>query len=174
TMVTREYWDDRYGSADALWSGNPNPRLIEYASDLTAGTALDVGCGEGADAIWLAARGWHVTGIDISTVALTRAATRAAEAGTDVADRTRWRQVDLMSWRGSTSTDGVGTAAFDLVSAQYMHLPRPALRSVHGSLAAAVRPGGTLLIVGHHPSDLQTSIGRPDLPDMFYTAEEIG
>jgi len=71
TMFTPEFWDDRYRSAPAIWSGNPNPRLVEHVADLAPGAALDVGCGEGADAIWLAARGWKVTGIDVSTVALT-------------------------------------------------------------------------------------------------------
>ena len=72
-MVTQEYWDERYGSATSVWSGNPNPRLVEHAECLPAGTALDVGSGEGADAIWLAARGWQVTAIDIFPVALDRA-----------------------------------------------------------------------------------------------------
>lgn len=169
TMMTKEFWDERYRSAAAVWSGNPNPRLVEHVTELAAGTALDVGCGEGADAIWLASRGWRVTAIDISTVALDRAAQRAA-AATDIADRITWQQVDLLSWEGARSA---GLDGFDLVSVQYMHLPRPELRSLHRALTAAVRPGGTLLIVGHHPSDLETSMGRPDLPGMFYTAAEI-
>ncbi len=165
-MVTREYWDDRYGSAPTIWSGRPNPHLVDQVTGLAPGAALDVGCGEGADAIWLARSGWQVTGIDISQVALDRAAGVAAAAGADVAGRISWQQVDLLGW---TPPD----QQFDLVSAQFMHLPRPALAALHRGLAAAVRPGGTLLIVGHHPSDLQTSMGRPDAPEMFYTAEQL-
>lgn len=165
-MLTPEYWDERYGSADAIWSGNPNPQLVAQVSDLAPGTALDVGSGEGADAIWLAQRGWKVTGLDISAVALDRAAQRAAAAGDDVAERITWELADVVTWRP--------TAQFDLVSAQFMHLPQDALRSVHQTLAGAVRPGGTLLIVGHDLSDLETTMGRPRLPDMFFTADDVG
>ena len=165
-MFTQEFWDERYRSADRIWSGNVNPQLVATAEDLVPATALDVGSGEGADAIWLAARGWRVTGIDVSTVALDRAAQRAAEAGDQIADRITWQQADVLSWDPAP-------LRFDLVSAQFMHLPRPALESLHRRLAAAVRPGGTLLIVGHHPSDLETSIGRPHLPDLMFTAEQV-
>ncbi len=78
-LNTQEFWDARYRSADTIWSGNPNPHLVAQVADLSPGTALDVGSGEGADAIRLAARGWHVTGVDVSPVALDRAAERAAE-----------------------------------------------------------------------------------------------
>jgi len=165
-LLTQEFWDARYGSADQIWSGNPNPHLVEQVADLAPGSALDVGSGEGADAIWLAARGWHVTGIDVSTVALDRAAERAAEAGAEIADRITWQQADILSWDPAP-------LQFDLVSAQFMHLPTPARESLHRRLAVAVRPGGTLLIVGHHPSDLETSVGRPNLPDFLFTADQI-
>ena len=165
-LFTQEFWDERYRSADRIWSGNPNPRLVEHVAGLTPGTALDVGCGEGADAIWLAARGWHVTGIDVSTVALDRAATRAAEAGEEVAARIRWQQGDLMSWDPAP-------LKFDLVSAHFLHVPPPARESLFRRLAAAVRPGGTFLFVGHHPSDLETTVGRWNLPELFFTADEI-
>jgi SAM-dependent methyltransferase len=127
---------------------------------------LDLGCGEGADAIWLASQGWHVTGVDVSTVALGRAAKTAAEAGEQIADRITWLHADALSWDPAP-------LQFDLVSAQFMHLPRPALESLHWRLAAAVRPGGTLLIVGHHLSDLETSIGRPHLPELMFTADQV-
>jgi SAM-dependent methyltransferase len=165
-LFTQDFWDARYRSADRIWSGNPNPHLVEKVADLVPGTALDVGCGEGADAIWLAARGWHVTGIDVSVVALERAAQRAADAGQEVAERITWQQADILSWEPAPMR-------FDLVSAQFMHLPSVARESQYHRLAGAVRPGGMLLIVGHHPSDLETSVGRPNLPDLFLTAEQI-
>jgi len=165
-LVTQEFWDARYSSTDQIWSGNPNQRLVEQVADLAPGTALDVGCGEGADAIWLAARGWHVTGMDVSTVALDRAAKQAAKTGQEIADRIVWQQADMLTWDPAP-------LQFDLVSAQFIHLPTPERESLHRRLAAAVRPGGTLLIVGHHPSDMETLMGRPNLPGFYYTAEEI-
>ena len=160
------FWNERYRSADALWSGNPNRYLVREASGLPPGTALDVGCGEGADALWLAGRGWRVTGADLSTVALERAARHTAEAGPQVAARIDWVHADLIGW-------DPGTARYDLVSSQYIHLP-PAERAVLlRCLADAVAPGGTLLIVGHHPSDLQTTMPRPPMPELFFTGEDI-
>ena len=146
-QFTREFWDDRYGSASQLWSGQPNPQLVAQTADLTPGDALDVGCGEGADAIWLASQGWTVTAVDISAVALDRAAAHAAARGTEIAGRISWRQADLLGW-------DPGSQQFDLVSAQFMYLPEPDLKSLHRRLAAAVRPGGTLLIVLHHPDSM--------------------
>lgn len=165
-MLTQAWWDARYRSADSIWSGNPNPHLVAYVADLPPGTALDVGSGEGADAIWLAAHGWRVTGIDLSPVALERAAQRASAAGQELAEQIEWEHADVLSWDPAPRQ-------FDLVSAQFMHLPGPAREALHRRLAAAVRPGGTLLIVGHHPSDLETSMGRPNLRDFFYTPEEV-
>ena len=162
-LYTADFWDERYRSKDQIWSGEPNPVLVAVATDLPPGTALDVGCGEGADSIWLAAQGWRVTGTDISIVALERAAAAAATQ-TDVADRLVWEQGDLLTWEPPP-------ARYDLVSAQFVHLPPGERESLHRRLAAAVAPGGTLLVVGHHPSDLETSIQRPNLPDLMVTAE---
>lgn len=160
---TAAEWDARYSTAaDRMWSGNPNPVLVDETAALTPGTALDVGCGEGADALWLAARGWKVTGIDISSVALERAAKQGELQGLHV----DWRQVDLLE-------AALPAGPYDLVSAQFMHLPSALRRKLYARLAEAVAAGGTLLLVGHHPSDVHTSAARPDLPDMFFTAEEL-
>jgi 2-polyprenyl-3-methyl-5-hydroxy-6-metoxy-1,4-benzoquinol methylase len=161
TEYTQEFWDDRYGSADRIWSGQPNVQLVAQVAGLPPGEALDVGCGEGADAIWLAARGWHVTAVDVSGVALDRGARLAAAAGDQVATRITWQQRDMLVW-------DPGPARYDLVSAQFMHLPRPAQDSMHTRLAAAVRPGGTLLIVGHLHDELHAHIAP-----RFRPAEEI-
>ncbi|MBP2704538.1 class I SAM-dependent methyltransferase [Microbispora sp. RL4-1S] len=143
-LTGEEFWDARYAQSDRIWSGNPNMILVREVSGLTPGRALDLGCGEGADAIWLAGRGWRVTAVDISAVALERAAREARTAG--VADLVDWQRLDL----GTSFPDGV----FDLVSAQFLHsehgLPR---EKVLRTAAAAVAPGGVLLIVGHaHPA----------------------
>ena len=163
-MTAQEYWDDRY-RGEPIWSGQPNTLLVSYADELAPGTALDVGSGEGADVIWLATQGWNATGADISPIALRRAAGLAAQAGPAVAARISWQQADLLSWQPPEGH-------FDLVSAQFIHLPRSERESLHRRLAAAVRPGGTLLVVSHHPSDLDTG-QRPQLPEMFATGEEM-
>jgi 2-polyprenyl-3-methyl-5-hydroxy-6-metoxy-1,4-benzoquinol methylase len=165
-VFTQEFWDERYGSSERLWSGNPNQRLVEHTAGLAPGTALDIGCGEGADAIWLAARGWQVTGVDVSQVALDRASTQATRAGAEIASRTAWQRADLLTWAAEPRS-------FDLVTAHLMHLLPADREALHGRMAAAVRPGGTLLIVGHHPSDLETTVGRWNLPGFLFTAEEI-
>jgi SAM-dependent methyltransferase len=165
-LFTPAFWDTRYGSAESIWSGNPNPRLVELVEPLRPGSALDVGSGEGADAIWLAERGWHVTGVDISQVALNRAAVRAADAGQQIVTRISWQQIDVFGWLPPAGQ-------FDLVSAQFMQVPADRREALHRGLAGAVRPGGTLLIVGHHPADLDV-VGRPaHLTDFMFTAEQV-
>lgn len=161
---TQEFWDDRYRSAGQLWSGQPNPVFAAQAADLPPGEALEAGCGEGADAIWLARRGWTVTAVDVSAVALERGANAAAAAGADIAGRITWQREDLRSWGPEPDT-------YDLVSAQFMHFPKADLEVMHRRLAAAVRPGGTLLMVAHHPDDLHAA--RNGHPDLFWYAEDV-
>ena len=163
---TQEFWDDRYGSAGRLWSGQPNAQLVEQASGLEPGEALDAGCGEGGDAIWLAGQGWPVTAVDVSQVALDRGAAAAAAAGDGVAGRIRWRREDLLTWAPEPGRYG-------LVSAQYMHLPLEMFGDFLARLAAAVRPGGTLLVVGHHPDDLHANVGRHGPAHRFVLAETL-
>ncbi|MBN6051626.1 FAD-dependent oxidoreductase [Nonomuraea sp. RK-328] len=164
SMFEEEAWEERYRARPAIWSGRPNPQLVAEAAALAPGRALDVGSGEGADTVWLAERGWRVTGTDISTTALERAAAHAAEAG--VAERVEWVHTDLRE-------HVPGEGAYDLVSAQFMHLPGKERQELFARLAAAVAPGGTLLIVGHHPRDLRTTAHRMHFPEMMYTAEEV-
>lgn len=164
-MFGAEFWEERYRSHEAVWSRAANPQLVAETSDLPSGMALDVGSGEGADALWLAQRGWHVTAVDFSATALQRGATHAEAIGAEVAERITWVRADLATWAPAH-------ASFDLVSAQFMQLPPIPRQELFARLASMVAPGGTLLIVGHHPSDLQTMAHRPPAPDLFYTAEE--
>ncbi|MFC8241970.1 class I SAM-dependent methyltransferase [Streptomyces chartreusis] len=139
-LKAAEFWEARYRDGGRLWSGRPNKLLVREASDLTPGSALDLGCGEGADAVWLASRGWRVTGVDISRTALERAAGHADEAG--VGERAVWERHVL----GETFPEG----SFDLVNAQFLQSPVEFdQRSVLRQAARAVAPGGTLLIVMH-------------------------
>jgi 2-polyprenyl-3-methyl-5-hydroxy-6-metoxy-1,4-benzoquinol methylase len=137
-------WEERYSGQETMWSGNPNPQLVAEVSGLAPGTALDVGCGEGGDVIWLARQGWRVTGADFSANGLARAARHAEEAG--VADRTDWWQVDARTF-------AAGGRSYDLVTTHFLHPPDGGMVEVTRRLADAVAPGGHLLVVGHAPSE---------------------
>lgn len=135
-------WDERYGASDQIWSGDPNGALVAEVADLppgpTARRALDVGCGEGADAVWLARRGWQVTALDVSRVALDRAERHARDAGVEVT----WVHAGLVE-------ADLPVGGFDLVSAQYPVLLRTPGATAERTLADLVAPGGTLLVVHH-------------------------
>jgi SAM-dependent methyltransferase len=135
-----EYWDQIWQGdrAESMATSQPNPHLKQEVGDLAPGTALDAGCGAGAEAIWLAARGWQVTAADIATAALDRAAERAAASG--VAGRVRWVQADLSAWEPDTP--------YDLVTTHYAHPAMPQLE-FYDRIASWVASAGTLLIVGH-------------------------
>jgi 2-polyprenyl-3-methyl-5-hydroxy-6-metoxy-1,4-benzoquinol methylase len=152
----RDYWEDRYGAPGLAWSGDPNAVLVTETTPLAPGRALDIGSGEGGDALWLAARGWRVTGVDIAQNALAKARTRAEAMDPEAAGRIAWEQHDLTEWAPQP-------ASFDLVSSQFMHLPEPGRSVLFRALAAAVAPGGTLLIVGHDASDLAHRLHHPEL-----------
>lgn len=138
TETPSDFWERFYEDRDR-WSGNPNAALVDEAADLSPGRALDLGCGQGADAIWLAARGWDVTAVDISANALDRAAEHARAAG---ADGIHWERHDL----AATFPEG----PFDLVSACFLQSPVELPRErVLRQAASVVAPGGRLLIVAH-------------------------
>lgn len=167
-------WDERYRTKPQIWSGKPNPQLVREAGGLRAGHALDLGCGEGADAIWLAQHGWTVTAVDVSAVALDRAhghekaalareSVHAAEGA--IASRIRWQQADLEEWQPDES--------YDLVTSQFLHSQELAWQKPLKTAAAAVKPGGTLLVVGHHPDRLPPWGGGHTTHGMFYTGEQL-
>jgi SAM-dependent methyltransferase len=141
-----EYWDQIWHGdrAESMATGQPNPHLIREVGALTPGTALDAGCGAGAEAIWLAEHGWQVTGADIATAALDRATERAATRG--VSGRVQWIQADLSVWEPDSR--------YDLVTTHYAHPAMPQLE-FYDRTASWVAPAGTLLIVGHlhHEAD---------------------
>jgi SAM-dependent methyltransferase len=134
----RAEWDRRYAEREQMWSGQPNGAFVAEVAGLTPGRGLDVGCGEGADAIWLAIHGWDVTALDVSGVALERAAGHARDAGVAV----RWLHAGL-------GEAALPPASFDLVSAQYPALLRTPDAAAERALLAAVAPGGVLLLVHH-------------------------
>ena len=164
--VDRESYDELYRSAPAVWSGRPNRQLVVEAGALPSGTALDAGCGEGADALWLAERGWSATALDISAVALERAAQRAAARSEEVAARITWRQADLLE-------DEPGGGPYDLVTAQFLHLPPADLGRLIARTTPHVAPGGTLLVTGHSARDLEIPGLRAGHADVMLTAREL-
>src|SRR5687768_9658807 len=162
-MFEPSSWEERYAGEEKMWSGNPNPQLVAEVSVLTPGTALDVGCGEGGDVVWLARQGWRVSGADFSANGLARAARHAEEAG--VADRTDWWQVDARTF----AADG---RSYDLVTTHFLHPPDGGMVEVTSRLAQAVAPGGHLLVVGHAPSGVFTHLSASHRNAMFL-AEDL-
>lgn len=162
------YWEDRYRIRDTPWSGRANAVLVAEAGALPTGRALDLGCGTGGDALWLAQQGWTVTGVDWSHEGLAQAATEAERLGADVAQRTTWQQADLETW----SPDPAAPEA-DLVTSHFLHLPREAMRRLVAAACDAVAPGGTLLVVLHDVTDMETGLRRPDTVERFVPVEEL-
>lgn len=162
-----ETWDEFYAQSTRVWSGSANTALIARVTELTPGTVLELGCGEGADAMWLAEHGWKVTGIDVSSVALERATEHARAAG--LAERISWERHDLTSWQP--------VGSYDLVTALFLHsmidFPR---EDILRAAAAAVSPGGSLLIVGHEsfPPWSEHQQDAADFPDAQQLATSLG
>ncbi|NLU70601.1 class I SAM-dependent methyltransferase [Streptomyces sp. HNM0574] len=171
TEFDRTWWDAHYQDrhhhgphGHTLHTAEPSPYLTARAGELAPGTALDAGCGEGADAVWLAARGWRVTAVDLADAALGRARDRARNAGEETAARIDWQCADLTAWTPPRR-------GFDLVTTHYVHAAE-SREVLFGRLAEAVAPGGSLLVVGHHPADPEGDGGHASLPGVRFTAEE--
>lgn len=160
--MDRRGWNERYAEADRLWSSEPNPVLVEATAGLSSGRALDLGSGEGGDAVWLAQRGWRVTAVDFSDVALSRARSLAEARGLTIDPVL----ADLLSYEPPRG-------AFDLVVMLYIHLAPSDRRAVLERAAGALAPGGTLLVVAHDRSNLTEGHGGPRDPAVLYTPEEI-
>lgn len=158
-----DFWNTRYRESERIWSGAANPQLVAEVSGLTPGTALDAGCGEGADALWLAERGWQVTAVDFAESALDKGEAEAKRRGLD--DRIIWLCEDLTTWESDDE--------FDLVSAQFFHL-EPSLRDQGlRNLAELVSTGGSLLVVGHHSQDIKTHTGHERHGGVLFDPEDI-
>lgn len=155
-------WDERHAARAPIESSEPDPTLIDEIGALPPGRALDLGAGDGRNAVWLASRGWHVAAVDFSQVALDRGRALAAAAGV----RVEWQLADLLEW--SPGTDG-----FDLVTLFFIHLPPDERREVYARAAAAVAPGGTLLIVGHDRTNIPDGVGGPQDPVVLITPGEV-
>lgn len=160
--MQREDWDRRYSGPDLLWSATPNRFLVQEAEDLAPGRALDLACGEGRNALWLAERGWNVTAVDYSGVAIAKARDRAALEGADV----DFVCADLLDYLPAEG-------AFDLVLVLYLQLPADERRLVLARAEAALAPSGTFLLIGHDLTNMTDGVGGPSDPDVLYTPEQI-
>jgi SAM-dependent methyltransferase len=160
--MDREEWDRRYAGSELLWTAQANRFLVEESGDLSPGRALDVACGEGRNAVWLAERGWRVTGVDFSEVALEKA--RGLAEMRDV--KAEWVQADLLEYRPAPR-------AFDLVIVFYLQVPAAERRGILRAAADAVAAGGRLLLVAHDSSNLEYGHGGPQNPAVLYTAADV-
>ncbi|GLI26508.1 hypothetical protein ARHIZOSPH14_07500 [Agromyces rhizosphaerae] len=149
-------WDASYADSEQRWSGRPNAQLVAELDGHAPGTALDVGSGEGGDAIWLAQRGWTVTGLDLSPVAVERARRAAGEAGASV----EWVAADIAG-------NPLPGRTFDLVAGHYLALRRDTASTAIGAMLDAVAPGGTLLVVGHGAEHRATALEHGFDPDDY-------
>jgi len=160
--MKREDWDTRYEAVEHLWAVKPNRFLVAEVSELPPARALDLACGEGQNAIWLATLGWEVTGVDYSEVAIGKARARAEREQVDI----EFTCADLVDYEPERS-------AYDLVVVLYLHIPSAQRAAVHEKASAAVAPGGTFLLLGHDLTNLTDGVGGPSDPDILYTAEQI-
>lgn len=160
--MNRDDWNTRYGASDLVWGLAPNRFVAAETESLPPGRALDLACGEGRNAVWLAERGWQVTGIDFSEVAIERARRLAADRGIPAA----FVVADVLE-------APIDAGAYDLVLLAYLQLPPHERATVLDRAADALRPGGTFLLVGHDLANLADGHGGPKDPAVLWTADEI-
>ncbi len=161
-VMNSEAWDERYAATELVWSAEPNQFVAAECADLAPGRAVDLAAGEGRNAIWLAGRGWQVTAVDFSQVALDkgrRLATATAPTGS-----LEWVCADATAWTGS---------AYDLAVVAYLQLPASERRAAARGAVEALAPGGTLLWVAHDSSNLVEGTGGPQNPDVLMTAADV-
>jgi len=155
-------WDERYAGTELVWKAEPNRFLVTEVDALPPGRALDLACGEGRNAIWLAERGWDVTGVDFSQRGLDKARRLADTRGVSV----KWERTDVTEYAPAPES-------FDLVIVMYLHLPEAARRVAFRGAAVAVAPGGTLLVVGHDITNPTAGWGGPSDVAVLYGPEDV-
>ena len=160
--MNSEQWDRRYAGSELLWTAQPNRFLVAEVSGLRPGRALDLACGEGRNAVWLAEQGWRVTGVDFSGVALAKARSLAGARGVD----SEWLQADLVEHEPERG-------AYDLAIVLYLQVPAAERRTILLRAAAALAPGGVLLVVAHDSSNLEHGWGGPRDPAVLYSSAHV-
>jgi 2-polyprenyl-3-methyl-5-hydroxy-6-metoxy-1,4-benzoquinol methylase len=157
-----EDWDQRYAGRELVWTSEANRFLVQEAATLAPARALDLACGEGRNAVWLAERGWQVTGVDFSTVGVAKAQRLADARGVTV----EWVTANVLDHRPKP-------AAFELVIIFYLQVPATQRTPIVRSAAGAVAPGGTFLLVAHDASNIAAGYGGPQDPAVLYAAQDI-
>jgi SAM-dependent methyltransferase len=161
-VVDSNVWDERYAGDDLVWSAEPNRFLVAEVETLPPGRALDLACGEGRNAVWLAERGWDVTGVDFSNVGLDKARRLADARGVSV----HWELADVTEYMPAPES-------FGLVIVMYLHLPQAARRVAFRHAAAAVAADGTLLVVGHDITNPSDGWGGPRDSAVLYGPDDV-
>jgi SAM-dependent methyltransferase len=156
-------WDERYRSTDLVWGKPPNRWVERELAELPPGRALDLACGEGRNALWLAARGWQVSALDFSAVALDKG--RSLESGQPAPTRVDWVHADATTYRPAQQVD--------LALLCYLQLPRTEWRAALSRAADALGPGGTLLVIGHDATNIAAGVGGPQDPSVLFTAADV-
>lgn len=160
--MNSEQWDRRYAGSELLWTAQPNRFLVAEVLGLRPGRALDLACGEGRNTVWLAEQGWRVTGVDFSGVALAKARSLAEARRVDP----EWLQANLVEHEPERG-------AYDLAIVLYLQVPAAERRTILRRAAAALAPGGVLLVVAHDSSNLEHGWGGPQDPAVLYTAAHV-
>ncbi len=155
-------WDRRYEGRELVWTAEPNRFLVAETETLAPGRAIDLACGEGRNAVWLAERGWQAVGADFSEVGLRKARELANQRGVNV----EWVAADLLDYRPDPR-------AFDLVLVFYLQVSAAERRPILQAAAEGVAPGGTFLLVAHDSSNLEHGQGGPQDPAVLYTAHDV-
>jgi SAM-dependent methyltransferase len=159
--MDQQAWNERYRDKGLLWTADPNRFLVEAVDGLEPGTALDLGSGEGRNAVWLAQQGWKVEAIDWSDVALDKGRELARSAGVTV-----WfTQADLRGWWPPD-------ACSDLAVAAYVQLPYLERHGVWRAASHSLKPGGRLVVIGHDWDNLEHGYGGPQQPEALYSVAE--
>jgi 2-polyprenyl-3-methyl-5-hydroxy-6-metoxy-1,4-benzoquinol methylase len=161
-QALQNMWNDRYRESGTVFGHEANQLLVDVVADIEPGTALDLGCGQGRNALWLAEHGFTVTGMDLSPVAIEQARAHAAERALDVT----FEPVDLLTWDPAGRT-------WDLVVLAYIHLPADMRRTVHAAAQHAIAPGGMIVVLAHHLDNLATGTSGPRHPDWLFTEEQL-
>lgn len=160
-MIDAVGWDQRYDTPDLVWSGEPNRFLPPEVAGMAPGRALDLACGEGRNAVWLATQGWDVTGVDFSSVGLRKAANLAEANGVTGL----WIAHDVTTWEP--------IVRYDLAVAFYLQLAAPERRAALATAARSLSPGGTVLVVAHDLANLTDGVGGPQDPAVLYTPDDV-